>query len=183
MSLRSGNSVLGRLRFRLSFRESAGNRRRIETCKQRKLLCRKWRLRFFDGDFADDAAGVSGGKDSVGNVARDNTSSADDGFVSDTNTGEDERSSAYPNVGTDIYGFAVLLLAPQFGFQRVHGREYLHAGSEQRVIANSDTANVQDDAVEVEEDTLTKFNVPAVVAVKGRLHPDGVAAFGKDLFQ
>src|SRR5262245_14740105 len=52
----------------------------------------------------------------------------------------------------------------------------LHGGAEERVIADGDEADVEHDAVEVEEALFAEADVRAVVAEEGRLHPYIVAA-------
>ena len=52
---------------------------------------------------------------------------------------------------------------------------------EQRVRADADRADIQDDAIEVEEDTLAELDVGAVVTEERRLHPDAFAALGKQV--
>jgi hypothetical protein len=67
--------------------------------------------------------------------------------------------------------------------ERVHGRKDLNGGPELGKLSDAHPADVQHDAVEVEEDTFTEFDVPSVIAVEGRLQPDGVPTFAKDLLQ
>src|SRR6185437_2919696 len=77
----------------------------------------------------------------------------------------------------------VFLAAALGGVERMERSEDLDPGAELAVVADDDLANIKDDAVEVEEDLLAKFNVAAVIAEEWRLHPERVSAFGKDLLQ
>ena len=59
----------------------------------------------------------------------------------------------------------------------------LHRRAEEREVADRDRADVEHDAVEVEEDALAELDVRAVVAEERRLHPDAVAAAAEELLQ
>ena len=78
---------------------------------------------------------------------------------------------------------AELLFAAQLGFHRVRRGVDLHRGAEEREVADGDAADVEHDAVEVEEDALAEMDVRAVIAVERRLHPDRVAARAEEVRQ
>src|SRR5947209_2010011 len=59
----------------------------------------------------------------------------------------------------------------------------LHRRAEQREVADLDPADVEYDAVEVEEALLAEEDVAAIVAIKRRLHPDAIAARAHQLDQ
>ena len=101
----------------------------------------------------------------------------------DPDARQDERRAADPYVRSDFDGLAVLLTSPQLGVHRVHGREDLHARPEERVVADPHVADVEHDAVEVEEHPLAELDVRPVVAEERRLHPDRVAASAEQLAQ
>ena len=56
----------------------------------------------------------------------------------------------------------------------VHRGVDLHGRSNEGVVTDADVAHVQDDAVEVEEDTFAQVDVRAVIAEERRLHPHRV---------
>src|SRR5581483_8743225 len=53
--------------------------------------------------------------------------------------------------------------------------------SEQCVVADGHPAHIEHDAVEVEKHPLSKLDVRPVIAVKRRLHPDGLPACSEEL--
>src|SRR5262245_53016201 len=65
----------------------------------------------------------------------------------------------------------------------MHRRIELDGWAKQCEASDQDATDVEHDAVEVEEHALAKLDVRSVVAEEGRLHPDGVAAGGKELAQ
>ena len=76
----------------------------------------------------------------------------------------------------DLDRLAVLLAAPERGVERVHRRCRSAPRGRRARSPDADQADVEHDAVEVEEDPLAELDVGAVVAEEGRLHPDAVAA-------
>ena len=75
------------------------------------------------------------------------------------------------------------LPAPLLRVQRMQWRVYLNCRPEEGEIANPDGANVQHDAIEIKEHSLAEFNVRAIVAEEGRLHPHGVATLAEQIAQ
>src|SRR6185312_6497021 len=67
------------------------------------------------------------------------------------------------------------------GIEWMHRRQYLNGWPEKSVVADCNPANVQHNAIEVEEHPLAKLDVGAVIAIEGRLHPDRLPAFSKKL--
>src|SRR5690606_27614649 len=108
---------------------------------------------------------------------------ADHGPVTDAHAGEDQRAAADPGILADLDRPAVFPAAALLRVQRMQRREDLHAGAEQREAADAHRADIEHHAVEVEEDALAEFDVGAVVAPEGRLHPDAVAAPAEQLAQ
>jgi hypothetical protein len=72
---------------------------------------------------------------------------------------------------------------PLLGIERVQRRIDLHRRSEQSEIADPHRADIQDDAVEVEEDAFAELDVRAVVAIERGLHPDALAALAEQVAQ
>jgi len=98
-------------------------------------------------------------------------------------TGQDYSATTNPHVRPNFDGFAELLLSPLKRIPRVHWRQDLDRWSEQREIANLHFANIEHHAVEVEEDTFAEFDVRAVIAEEGWLHPNGVTTPAEKLRQ
>jgi len=63
----------------------------------------------------------------------------------------------------------------------MHWGQHLHARPEQRVVTDTDTADIKDYAVKIEENPFTQLDVGAVVAIKWRLHPHRIAALTENL--
>jgi hypothetical protein len=131
----------------------------------------------------NDTAGISGGENVVWYIPSDDTSRSNDGLRTDANAGENERSSSYPNIRSDVDWLAVFLLPAQARFQGMNWCEDLHAWSEKSVVSDSHAADIQYDAVEVEEHSLSQFDVPTVITIERRLHPYGIAALSKKPLQ
>ncbi len=132
-------------------------------------------------EFPDDAARIAGCKSVVGNVARDYTAGTDHGARSDPDTSQNQRTATDPHVRADLDRFSELLRPAQLAIKRVQRCQNLHAGSEQRVVADSHFAYIKHDAVEVEEHPSTEVNICAIVAVERRLHPYGIATCTEQL--
>src|SRR5690606_28674720 len=86
-------------------------------------------------------------------------------------------------VVADPDGLAILLAAAQLRLEWMQRGVDLHGGAEQREAADPHPADVQDDAIEVEEHPLTELDVRAVIAIERRLHPYGVAAGAEQRFE
>jgi hypothetical protein len=63
----------------------------------------------------------------------------------------------------------------------MHGGKDLNRRSEQGVVADAHSADVEHNAIEVEEYTISKLYVGSVIAVKGRLHPHGLPSLSEQL--
>ena len=84
-------------------------------------------------NFANDAAWIACGQNSIRDIAR-NHACANDGSRADAHAGEDQRSAAHPDIRPDFNRLAILLLSPQAGVERVHRGENLHRRAEEREI-------------------------------------------------
>jgi hypothetical protein len=101
----------------------------------------------------------------------DDAARADDALRADPHAGANDRTAADPHVGADRDRLTELLPATQLRVERVGGGVDLHRRAEQGVVTDFDAANVEDDAVEIEEALLPQVNVRPVVAEERRLHP------------
>src|SRR5258708_1909896 len=63
----------------------------------------------------------------------------------------------------------------------MHRGQNLHRGTEQRVVTDSHAANVKHNAIEVEENSTSQFDVGSVITVERRLHPDSRSATPEEL--
>lgn len=133
--------------------------------------------------FPDDAARVAGCERTLRNVARDYTAGTDHGARSDPNTGQNQSTATNPDIRADLDRLSEFLLSAQLGIKRMQWRQNLHAGPEERVVADSHFAYIEHDAVEIEEYPCAKVDVRAVVAVERRLHPYGIATCAKQLLE
>src|SRR5207244_1820876 len=107
----------------------------------------------------------------------------DDRLRADLHARADDRTTADPNIRPDLDRFGELLLSTQFGVHRMSGRVDLHRRSELSTVADLHQAYVEDDAVEVEENSFPQQDVRAVVAEEWRLHPDRFPALADKLLQ
>ena len=107
----------------------------------------------------NDAARIPRREHVIGDVARDDAAGADDGPRSDRHAGQMIGRPADPDVGPDRHRLAELPRSPQLGLERMRRGVDLHGGTEQREVADADGADVEDDAVEVEEDALAEKDV------------------------
>lgn len=76
----------------------------------RELTHPRWHNMVFH-DLPDNAARISSGKDSGRYISCNDAPGANHGVRADVNTGENERSAAHPNVGSNIYRLTKFLLA------------------------------------------------------------------------
>ncbi len=81
------------------------------------------------------------------------------------------------------YRLGKLLLPPQLCVHRVRGRVNLNRRAEQGEIADSHLADVEHNAVEVEEHVLTQHDVRAIVAEERWLNPDALPPGPEQLSQ
>src|SRR5262245_448397 len=130
-------------------------------------------------DRADYPARVARGEYGVRDISRDDTAGADHGSRSDADAGENDRSATDPHVRPDLDGLPELFTAATLGVEWMQRCVDLHGRSEQREVADPDRTYIQNNAVEIEEDPLSEFDVRAVVTVEGRLHPHRVAPLGE----
>src|SRR6185437_11242212 len=63
----------------------------------------------------------------------------------------------------------------------MHRSEYLNGGPEQRVISDRHPADIQHNAIEVEVDALSQFDVGPIIAVERRLDPRCLSARSEEL--
>src|SRR5688572_31838282 len=127
-------------------------------------------------DRANDATRIACGETVGRHIPRDDAAGADHGAGPDPHAGEDECAAPDPHVGANLDRLPVLLTPALLRVHRVERRQNLHAWAKERVITDAHEADVEDDAVEVEEHALAEIDVRAVVAEERRLHPDRVAA-------
>src|SRR5688500_17179148 len=106
------------------------------------------------GDRPDHPTGIPRREYSVRHIARDDAPSPDDRAITDAHTREDERAPADPDVGADVDWPPILVPPPLFRVEWVQRREDLHAWPKQRKVADAHAADVEHDAVEVEEHAL-----------------------------
>ena len=59
----------------------------------------------------------------------------------------------------------------------MHRRVDLHCWPEKSIVADTHATHIENNTIEIKEDSLAQFNVRTVVAIEGRLHPYGRAAF------
>jgi hypothetical protein len=131
----------------------------------------------------EDAARVTGGENTVGNISCYNASGADDSACADRDAGADDGTAANPHVTTNRDWPSKFLCAPKHVLHWVSRCVDLYRRAEKRVVADVNGADVENDAVEVEEAFAAEINVRAVVAKKRWLHPDIVAASAKQIVQ
>jgi len=74
---------------------------------------------------------------------------------------------SYPDVGANLDRFSILLLAAQPGVQRMHRGEDLNPWSKHRKVPDDDLAHVEHNTIEVEEHTVSKMDVGAVITIDG----------------
>jgi hypothetical protein len=80
----------------------------------------------------------------------------------------------------DLDGLGELLLAAQFGVQRVRGGVDLDRWAEQREVADLRTRHTsRTTQLKLKKHALAEQDVRAVVAEERRLQPDGIAAAGR----
>lgn len=114
------------------------------------------------------------------NVARDNCASADDGAISNSHSGQDDRAAAYPHVIADrdrqraLQAAAALLQS-----MGVVCTIDLHHGSQHCVSSNPDRCGIDDDAVGIYERTIGQCEVPAIRDVKRGLDQHRVTNGGE----
>ena len=115
-------------------------------------------------------------------VPGDDAAGADDRAVADGDARKDDGGGADPGVAADAHrlgeleaGVAQRLLA------RMVGGDELNARPDLRLVADDDLADVEDDAVEVEEGAGAEADVVAVVAVERRADDRPVADRGETL--
>jgi len=126
------------------------------------------------GWVADDC---DAGRDVVGDYG----AGSDNGAVADGDAGEDDGASADPDVAANADWFATLEVAEAgFGVARVVGGVDLDGGADLGAVADLDEIDVEEDAVEVEEDSGAEVNVVAVVAEEGWADGGVFAAGGED---
>lgn len=126
-----------------------------------------------------DATWIACRKYIARNISRHDAPSSNDGARTNGDARQNDGAASHPDVRADDDRLAVFLPSPGRGIQWMKWRVDLHRRSKESEIPDRDGADVEHDAIEVEEDALAEVNVLAVVAVEGRLHPDGVAAGAK----
>lgn len=106
---------------------------------------------------------------SSGHIARDHASCPHHGFVTNRHARQDERSAPNPDISADVdrasefqSSLARCRIARMVGGQDLNSRPNLGP------VANADLDNIQDDAVEVQENSGAKGDVEPVVAVERR---------------
>lgn len=135
------------------------------------------------GDRTNHPAGVAGCKHALGEVPRYDASRADHSPGADAYARANDSPAPDPHVRPDLDGLTILLLAAKLRVERMGGRVDLHRRAEQDVVPDVGLADVQYDAVEVEEALRPQMDVRAVIAVERRLHPHVLAAAAEEIPQ
>ena len=65
----------------------------------------------------------------------------------------------------------------------MHRRQDLDTRAKEREVSNLDWADIEHDAVEIEKDSLPQFDIGTIVTEEGWLHPDGITALTKKLYE
>jgi hypothetical protein len=125
---------------------------------------------------------IAEGDSPGGNVARDYAPCTDQGIVADAHTRKDDSAAADPDIASDPDGTTELQTGgPLCRIARMSRGEDLHRRPDLCLFADADRDNVENHAVEIEEDSRTETDVEAVVAMKRRpdhrILTDGGEAF------
>src|SRR5262245_11910542 len=136
---------------------------------------------FLFRDLTNHTAGISGSKDAVWNIPSNDAPRTDNSSGANARAGKDERPATDPNIRADRDWFPELLLATELGVQWVHGRQNLNTRTKESEISNLDRADIEHDAVEIEKDAFTEFDMGTVVTEERWLQPYGITAFTKKL--
>ena len=107
-------------------------------------------------DFAHHATRIAYRQYAFWNVARDHAAGTDHGPSADANACEDQCTAADPHVVTYLHRLAAFLPSAQGCVERMHGSEDLNARPEQSEITDANGANIQNDAVEIEEHPMAQ---------------------------
>lgn len=132
-------------------------------------------------DVADDAAWISRRKHIIRYVPGNNAAGSDHGARANAHTGKNERPTADPNIPADRDWLPELLAMTELGVEGVHRRQNLDTRTKEREIPNLNRADMEHDAVEIEKDAFTQFDVGTVVTEEGRLHPNTITALAEKL--
>ena len=65
----------------------------------------------------------------------------------------------------------------------MHRRQDLDTRAKEREVSNLDWADIEHDAVELEKDSLPQFDIGTIITEEGWLHPDGITALTKKLYE
>ena len=65
----------------------------------------------------------------------------------------------------------------------MHRRQDLDTRAKEREVSNLDWADIEHDAVEIEKDSLPQFDIGTIITEEGWLHPDGITALTKKLYE
>ncbi len=135
-------------------------------------------------ELANDAGGVSGGENGLGDVFGDDAAGTDDGAGADADAGAEDRPAADPDVVADFDGFGEFEpLCPFVGTHRVGGGVDLDAGADQHAAADTNGGDIEENAIEVEVHVIAEGDIAAVIAEKRRLDPEVLAGVGEQLAQ
>src|SRR3546814_10055467 len=135
-----------------------------------------------DAVASPNSCGIAHHRRTRRHVPRDHTARSDDGIVADTHPRQDEGAAADPDVAPDIDRAAELEPGrPLREAARMIGGQDLHARADLSLVTDGDRDDVQDHAVEVEEDMRAEADVEAVVAVERRADDAYVADGGEAL--
>src|SRR3546814_8351259 len=155
---------------------SAARRRRPTEHRgaQRRAAMRR------DAVASPNSCGIAHHRRTRRHVPRDHTARSDDGIVADTHPRQDEGAAADPDVAPDLDRAAELEPGrPLREAARMIGGQDLHARAALRLVTDGYRDDVQDHAVEVEEDMRAEADVDAGGAVERRADDASLADGGR----
>ena len=133
---------------------------------------------FFAGGVAEDC-------DAGWDVVGDYGAGSNDSVVADSDAGQEDGSAADPDVAADADGLAGFEVgAAGLGIAGMVGGVDLDGWADLGAVADLDGVDVEQDAVEVEEDAAAEVDVVAVVAEEGwadgGVFAEGAENFGEE---
>src|SRR6185369_7247235 len=105
---------------------------------------------------------ISSDCDARADIPRHHAAGADQRAVADRDAGQEDGAAADPDVAADSHRAAELQAGfSRIGVARVVGRVDLHGGPDLGAVADDDLDDVENDAIEVEEDAVAEADVIA----------------------
>jgi hypothetical protein len=112
------------------------------------------------GDCAANTAGVAEGDHAIGDIVIDETARADDDITADRNPGKDDAVSAKPYVASDTDRKRDLeILIPKPRVQWVQRSIKRAVRADEDVISEYDPARIDQNAVVVQKEVFTDFDI------------------------